>query len=299
MLCVVLSVPWLEAVAVTCIQDQPDIYDVSEFWREPSGFEDLLVAPSRRLPDLYGNKCTDLRELRLHWNGLPLSWVSALLELPRRLEALHLQVNGHRLSYHPRDDIPLNSALRPVVDTLRKLVIYPEKHESRDRDPDIWDDGFRIEWGPGGLREFEKLDFVGIPAHSWTGPRFHSPPQEHRLLPGYLPEFLTTVQVIGAQLVRNVPDDWNAFIRTGQGGMETAPAKYYLGDVYNMEPILEDTPLLRYIQVTVGQWVDVDKLRQDMPAVRLAKSFKPLVDLGVKVLVQITEGDILELDTYV
>lgn len=59
---------------------------------------------------------------------------------------------------------------------------------------------------------------------------------------------------------------------------------------------MEGTPHLRYIQVTLSGWLDADGIREQMQRVRLPKR---LVSHEIKILVQLPEGDKLEVEAYI
>ena len=126
LLVTILSAPSLEVITTTCVHSMACIYDTNELRWDPGEFGELLGAPTLQVPSLPGHTFTELRELRLHWDGLSLLWINALLHLPRRLEVLHLQMNGKRHAHHPvLESMPLNSAIRPVANSLRELAIHP------------------------------------------------------------------------------------------------------------------------------------------------------------------------------
>lgn len=193
-----MSVPTLEVITATCVQSLASIYDVDGLrwdvgdvhW-DPGEFGELLAAPTLQVPSLPGHTFTDLRELRLHWDGLSSLWINALLRLPRRLEVLHLQLNGNRHAHHPiLESMPLDCALRPVAGSLRTLAIYLEHHELRDTYPDTWEGGFNINWGTSGFRDFDKLDSIGIPFNSWvTQSRYGESGREQSVLPESITTF--------------------------------------------------------------------------------------------------------------
>ena len=199
LLLTVLSVPTLEVTTATCVQNLASIYDDDELrwdvgdvhwdvgvvhW-DPGGYGELLAAPTIQVPSLPGHAYTELRKLRLRWDGLSSLWINALLRLPRKLEVLHLQMNGNRHAHHPVIEfMPLDCALRPVPGSLRTLAIYPQHHELRDTYPDTWEDGFNINWGTSGFRDFDKLESIGIPFNSRvTQGRYGESGREQAILP--------------------------------------------------------------------------------------------------------------------
>lgn len=99
----------------------------------------------------------------------------------------------------------------------------------------------------------------------------------------------------GIELVRSRSRNWHVLSEDGPSGMDSLTANHHLFNLSDVERLVEGTPRLRYIQVTLSGWLDADQIREQTPPVRLPK---PLVDHGVKVLVQLPEGDKLELEIY-
>lgn len=289
LLCTILSAPSIEAVTFTYDSIPTDRYSGEDSRPGSPVFQDLIDVPPPAPSLLGGSRCTDLRELHLHWDHLSLPWISALLHLPRNLEVLHLQINPvNALSHRP---IHLNPALRPVADTLRELTLYPRQHRAVFSHQWTWLDDFHVQWGPDGLRIFGKLEFLGLPTSSWTPWRLRP------VLPGHvlLPKSLRTFHITGARLVRSRPNDRNVLSEEDPDGVDIFTVDYLSG-MSDVDRLLEGTPLLRYIQVTVSGWLDACRIREQMPRVRLPKL---LVDHGIKILAQLPEGDKLELETCI
>lgn len=122
----------LDAVTANHVRDISESHESDKtFYGRPS--------VDRPLPILPRSRCTELRELRLHWDHLSLRRLSTLLHLPKRLEVLHLLFSSsQRLNYHgsinrysnKKAAMHLNSALRPVAHSLRELTICLTDDES-------------------------------------------------------------------------------------------------------------------------------------------------------------------------
>ncbi|MBE3042693.1 hypothetical protein IMZ48_08990 [Candidatus Bathyarchaeota archaeon] len=294
LLCAVMSAPSLETVTATYARDLADFYHVGEYHHIPPG-----PRLARPLPILGSSRCTDLRELRLHWDHLSLDWLSALLRLPRSLEVLHLQLSRSNplVQKDGRPAVPLNSALRPVAHSLRELTIFPIKdYGDKPREDECWRDDLHIEWGDDGLREFRSLEYLGAPADSWT-PAFYSFRRPEGALLA-LPESLERLHIFGACLIYQIPAGWNV---PSEDGFEiprslTLDCKTLNGlrDIYT---IVNSAPRLGYIQVISNKELDLDYLQGHLPPVHLPRRLKRIVDSGIRILVELPEGGSVELET--
>ncbi|KAI9372623.1 hypothetical protein BJX61DRAFT_435586 [Aspergillus egyptiacus] len=117
LLLMLLSVPQLETLIA--LQRMPEsVYRTT--------FKDrvLFSIPTREPPPaLKEARCTQLRNLVLHWDGLSLPWLATLLRPPRSLEQLSLILSlNYKYNRRP-PEVALDSALETVSGSLKVLDI--------------------------------------------------------------------------------------------------------------------------------------------------------------------------------
>lgn len=234
--------------------------------------------PPEPLPALPVSRCTNLRELRLRWDGLPLPWLSSLLRLPRRLEIFHLEISLHHTAQYS-DDVaipPLDTVLKPVADTLRTLSMIPVE-TSRDVEGEPWevsmeDVGFR--WSSNGLRSFTKLETLAIHVSSFG---------EFKVIQGIgqvlgLPGSLVTLNLLGVYLCHG----WHV------DGMHIrlSCSEEMLEELCE---VVSTLPRLRYLGIRCHEEFAARYLRHDLPPAYVGKTAESLVSRGLQLAVQ-TEG---------
>lgn len=303
----VLSAPALEIVTVNYTQNTSYHrgmcdYPQEEYYEESSPEPPL---PPPAFPHPPYPTCTDLRELHIYVDNLSLRNLWALLHLPRNLEVLHLRLDVGRFS---PDNVllwdggrqytriwHLSDALKPAAHSLRELAFISS-----------YDNGScsigYVQWADGGLREFERLEFLGMQRDMWGMPWSTTLP----LRSLELPASLKTLHPLGARLVRCEPRHpqilpaykWvppGSLIVTGISGVldSTLEAPMLTGAV---DSTLE-APMLTHIQVLPGEPLDLDDIRRRLPPVSLPVWWGPLVDRGIKILLRLPDGTSLELET--
>ncbi|SPO02485.1 uncharacterized protein DNG_05158 [Cephalotrichum gorgonifer] len=257
-----LSAPALKAVTATYIQDS--------FKGSTQGIRSLDCPP----PILSCTRYTDLQELHLHWDHLSLRRLSTLLHLPRNLEVLHLRFNSSRpLNCHDlvmdRFDaegsmisqgaavnytgaaMHMNEALRPVAHSLRELAISFIVDVDRSPGIESCSDWLDFHWGHGGLREFEKLDFLRVPRNAWALSGMYIPVGNLDL-----PKSLRTLHLGGSLLIKRGGDAW--FANSGYAMIPpgSLTVRGIGGSNFNRRSMLDATHGLSYLQVSPGPSVD-------------------------------------------
>ncbi|KAL2822547.1 hypothetical protein BJX63DRAFT_427111 [Aspergillus granulosus] len=146
-----LSIPQLETVAAFHRMTESDYLDICK----ESMVSSILPQDP---PVLKETRCTNLRNLVLHSDGLTLTWLGALLSLPRCLERFRLILSlnyRHNKNQWP-SAITLDTALEAVTETLEVLDISTPYNSSAP-------EGVGLYFSSRGLSGFKRLRELYIP----------------------------------------------------------------------------------------------------------------------------------------
>lgn len=305
LICTLLTAPSIEALSATYARDLPESDPLDKRYRAPS-FTAYLFPP---LPT---SRCTNLRELRLRWDGLSLHSLSLLLHMPKNLEVLQLHFS---ISCSPNHDggmrMCLEEALKPVAHSLRELEIFlvQDYEKSPSSGWNNWRANVGLWWGEEGLREMKKLESLAIPANSWRNYEDY-----RRSYPGLLagPESLVKLRLIGAQLYypgqpREPQFNQDDEVSTGPlPAMNREVAVFWCMRLYHSR-VLQDllgfissAPQLRHIEIGIDWEIDMDDIRARLPPIYLSRDMAPIVERGIRILVSPPGGqggDKVELET--
>jgi hypothetical protein len=293
----VMSAPSLDSLTALYVKDWKG-------WIEPD-YESKPVQP-RPLPLIQGTKVTALRFLRLRWDGAPLSWISELLRLPRRLEVLHLQFSLRYSLWGPGVFMALDAALEPVADTLITLTLLPVLDFDDKTDNETYMEDVGCCWSNCGLKGFKKLENLGLPGSSLEEFRrlmsgHGSGSENEQQLPEKsleLPATLKTLYLNDAWLVRMKTTGYSPFSAELRA-TEALTLDWQTADrLKELCRVLQHSPELRLVKVNnMNRNVKLDELRQGLPPVYLEKGLRPLFDRGVKVAIDYLKDDTLQLLT--
>ena len=203
LLVTLLSAPFLEALTA-CYTQYWDLDENGNWAMENEPQRTGLLDQLQPLPVLEGSRLTNLRQLTLRWDVLPLESLSRLLSFPRRLEMLVLQFSLLRSLRYPMADIPLDTVLEPVVNTLQTLVFEPC---DTVRSPDCHEDDFYhlndagFRWSSKGLREFRHLKTLGIPNYVFEDQRLDTKSLLGVEHPLFLPESVEEIVFLDSYLL--------------------------------------------------------------------------------------------------
>ncbi|KAL4877387.1 hypothetical protein BJY04DRAFT_128637 [Aspergillus karnatakaensis] len=234
-------------------------------------------------PKITKTKCTRLNSLTVHFNGLPLSWLSTVLKLPENLQTLSLGIS-HRYD-HGRSAMALEKAIAPVASTLTGLRLL-----ACDENPGETPASTGVRFSSAGLTQFPSLRIVELPSTFLVHSQGFSESNP------WFPPSMTTLSILDTQIRERLPP------KSLGDAPELENRPYFRFDTWTANclagvcKVLHTIPLLDTLTVIRESHKDVTTDRpfnaQRPPIFLLGKELQALVDRGVRMFLEMGSYDL-------